>query len=80
MIEENGGGDNAADLLNIGHMHWIKQDFSKATKYYKKCYQLAGEDTFREMMLSDADSLLLMDVPPMDVPLILDLVRVNSYE
>ena len=80
MIEDNGGGDNASDLLNIGHMHWIKQDFSKATKYYKKCYQLAGEDSFCEMLLSDADSLLLMNVPPMDVPLILDLVRVTSYE
>lgn len=75
LIEEHGGDKNEADLLNIGHMHWVNQHFGKAITYYKRCCEIAGMQTFREMMLADADDLLTMHVSPMDLPLILDLVR-----
>lgn len=74
MIEEHGGGQNEADLLNIGHLHWVNRRCGKAVSYYKRCCELVGSSAFRDMMLADADDLLLMHVSPMDLPLILDLV------
>lgn len=76
MIEERFADEiSDSDLLNIGHMHWVGRRFAKAISYYKRCLQAVGEEAFREMVLGDADSLLLMNVSPMDIPLILDLVK-----
>lgn len=75
MIEDGGIENSEGDLLNIGHMHWVNHHYAKATTYYRKCFQLVGEEAFRELILSDADSLLLMNVSMMDIPLILDLVK-----
>lgn len=76
MIEERGEDDNETDLLNIGHMHWMNGRYGKAVTYYKSCQQKVGEETFREMMISDEDSLLSNNsVLSSDVPLILDLIR-----
>lgn len=75
MIEDGGIENSEGDLLNIGHMHWVNRHYAKATTYYRKCFQLVGEETFRELILNDADSLLLMNVSTMDIPLILDLVK-----
>lgn len=77
MIEEKGGKENETDLLNIGHMHWVIGHYGQAVTYYSLCQQKVGEEAFREMMLNDADSLLLMNVSPMDIPLILDLVKMK---
>lgn len=74
LIETNGGDKNESDLLNIGHMHWINRRFSSAVEYYKRCCEITGMETFREMILADSDDLILMRVSPMDLPLILDLV------
>lgn len=75
MIEAGGIENSEGDLLNMGHMYWVNRSYAKATAYYRKCFQLVGEETFRELILSDADSLLLMNVSTMDIPLILDLVK-----
>ena len=75
MIEESDGGASDSDLLNIGHMHWINQHFDKAIAYYKRCCEFVGLQSFREMIIADSDDLLMMHVSPMDLPIILDLVR-----
>lgn len=75
MIEENEG--NETDLLNIGHLHWVNGRYGQAVTYYANCRQKVGEETFREMMLADADSLFAMNVLPTDLPLILDLVKMK---
>lgn len=75
MLEENEKSINEIDLLNIGHMHWISQRYDKALAYYRKCDELSESDSFRSLLLGDADSLLMMDISPMDIPIILDLVE-----
>ena len=63
------------DYLNIGHMHWVNHQYRKAADSYKKCYELCGEDTFKELLHNDTDSLIQMNVPSLDISLILDLVK-----
>lgn len=78
LIEENGGKENANDLLNIGHMHWLNKRYSQAISYYRQCCLMVGEDSFNDMISNDADDLIMMDIPPMDLPLIIDLVKVKN--
>lgn len=80
LIEKNGGSENANDLLNIGHMHWLNRRYKQAISYYRKCRQIAGERTFNDMISNDADDLIMMNIPPMDLPLIIDLVKINGEE
>ena len=75
LIEESGKGNNAGDLLNMGHLHWLDKHYNKAISYYKQCLQLTDKEQFRELMMSDADSLLQAGIPMMDIPLIIDLVE-----
>lgn len=75
LIEENGGNENANDLLNIGHMHWLNKQYSRAIAYYRQCCQMVGEDVFYDLISNDADELIMMNIPPMDLPLIIDLVK-----
>lgn len=75
MLENDQEEINEMDLLNIGHMHWISHRYEKALGYYKRCEEQSSYETFKGMLLADADSLLLMDIYPMDIPIILDLVK-----
>ena len=63
LIEESGKGNNAGDLLNMGHLHWLDKHYNKAISYYKQCLQLTDKEQFRELMMSDADSLLQAGIP-----------------
>lgn len=77
-IEEGDIEKDMVDWLNIGHMHWVAGRYQKALEYYRKCSKLCSAEEFREMMMSDSDSLMWMDVPLQDLPMIIDLVREND--
>lgn len=80
MLENGQEEINEMDLLNIGHMHWIGHRYEKALKYYKRCEEQSSYETFKGMILADADSLLLMNISPMDIPIILDLVKRENQD
>ncbi|MBQ8593540.1 MAG: tetratricopeptide repeat protein [Bacteroidaceae bacterium] len=68
---------NETDLLNIGHFHWKNNKYSEAVSYYQRCSNLVGEENFKEMLLADADDLIMMQISPLDIPLIIDLIKIK---
>ncbi len=74
MVENN---PNPHDLINYGHIQWVKHDMDDVAKYYKACIKHPDSSLkqFLTTMHNDKQYLIKNGVNETDIPVILDHVR-----
>ncbi|PIF02610.1 MAG: hypothetical protein CR987_01110, partial [Draconibacterium sp.] len=74
MVEND---PNPHDLVNYGHIQWVKHDMDDVAKYYKACIKHPDSSLkqFLTTMHNDKQYLIKNGVNEADIPVILDYVR-----
>jgi len=74
-----GSVGNKNDYLNLGHVEWCMGDKKSATREYLTSLKAASGDFkwFSKAMLEDSRYLIKHGISPMDIPLIIDYLRMS---
>lgn len=77
VIEKEG---NRNDFLNVGHVLWCRGNRKEAIANYRKSIEKSGRDFdwFGSVMEEDSEHLLKHGIKELDVPLMIDYMRMGS--
>jgi len=73
----HGAGKN--DFMNLGHVFWCRGEKQRAIEYYRQSLKTAGMDIdwFSKVFLEDGKYLSQHGVPAIDIPLMIDYIRLS---
>jgi tetratricopeptide (TPR) repeat protein len=68
------------DFMNLGHIHWCIGEKQKAIDNYRLCLKASNMDIdwFSRVLLDDSKYLGQHGIPTIDIPLMIDYVRLSS--
>jgi tetratricopeptide (TPR) repeat protein len=75
-----GAGKN--DYLNLGHIFWCRSDRQKAIVNYRLSLQISNQDVnwFSKALSDDSKYLEAHNIRAIDIPLMIDYVRLSAME
>jgi tetratricopeptide (TPR) repeat protein len=70
--------ENHNDLLNLGHIEWCMGNKQQAIERYLQCIRKAAFnlDWFSGEFMADSEILIRYGIDPLDIPLMLDYLKV----
>ncbi len=74
------GGGNKNDFMNLGHVLWCMNERSGAIENYKNSLRSSEMDItwFSKVFHEDSKHLIRHGIPPFDIPLMLDYLKINT--
>lgn len=72
-------GATRNDYMNLGHIYWCKNNRQKAIQNYRSCLRISGSDMdwFSKVFLDDSKYLELHGIRAIDIPLMIDYIRLS---
>lgn len=73
-------GINKNDYMNLGHIYWCKNERQKAIENYRQSLRASGIniDWFARLFHDDSKYLEQHGIAPLDIPLMIDYVRLSG--
>jgi tetratricopeptide (TPR) repeat protein len=70
---------NKHDFMNLGHIYWCKGDKQKAIQNYRLSLKTSGQDVdwFSRVMHDDSKYLAKYHIHAIDIPLMIDYIRLS---
>lgn len=67
------------DHMNLGHIYWCQNEKQKAIQSYREAFKMSGSDIdwFSKVFFDDSKYLESHGINPIDVPLMIDYVRLS---
>jgi hypothetical protein len=66
--------------MNLGHIHWCKNERQLAIQNYRSSLKMSGSDIdwFAKVFLDDSKFLEQHGIRSIDIPLMIDYVRLSA--
>jgi hypothetical protein len=73
----HGAGKN--DFMNLGHIYWCRGEKQKAIENYIHCLKSSNMDAdwFSKVLYDDSRYLAVHGIKPIDIPLMIDYIRLS---